>query len=332
LRIIVAQSGTRIFALFSGLCQLAQCHGTIRRGLARMEAHMGNWRACWVAAAAISAWATPALAQDEPSGEKAEEGAETADEAAGEGTEAKDEAKKEEPKAEETAPADAAGNSPVEEPGKTYRFVGLRYRGIIIPKFMMNLFGDGGRTTYNHAFGPEFTIRKDAFEYVFSLWWAGYHMKDTPFKASSDGNDAWEIVKSNLNVIFLTSDFLWSSEVSPEFAINYGMGAGFGIVFGSLERTQAYPGNGNANLDPYEWEKCTAAGNPDPTFCGGDNNHYNGYTEPSWADGGSKPIIFPWLVAQTGLRYKASKQFVARLDLGFGTSGFFFGLGANYGL
>src|SRR5690606_32334381 len=37
--------------------------------------------------------------------------------------------------------ADAeAGNSPIELPGKSYQFVGLRYRGIIVPKFMMNLF------------------------------------------------------------------------------------------------------------------------------------------------------------------------------------------------
>ena len=43
--------------------------------------------------------------------------------------------------------ADAeAGGSPVELPGKTYRAVGVRYRAIIVPKFMMNLFGDGGRT------------------------------------------------------------------------------------------------------------------------------------------------------------------------------------------
>jgi hypothetical protein len=289
---------------------------------------MGNWRTSWAMALALGVWGTPALAQDE---EKSE----------GElAAEKEDEPKKEEKPAdekkaatEEAAPAEAAAagdDSPVEEKGKTYRFVGLRYRGIIIPKFMVNLFGDGGRTVYNHAFGPEFTVRKDNFEYVFSLWWAGYFMKDTPFKASSDGNDAWEIVKSNLSVLFITSDFLWSSPVSPQVAINYGMGAGFGFVFGSLERTQAFPPNGDLNSDPETWQKC-----PGPqagTACGDDNKHYDGYKEPSWANGGSKPVIFPWLVAQTGLRYKPSKKFVGRLDLGFGTSGFFLGIGANYGL
>jgi hypothetical protein len=35
---------------------------------------------------------------------------------------------------------------------------------------------------------------------------------------------------------------------------------------------------------------------------------------------------------QTGFRYKPSKKFVGRLDAGFGTSGFFIGLGGDYGL
>ena len=230
--------------------------------------------------------------------------------------------------------ADApAGDTPVELPGQTYRFVGLRYRGIVVPKFMMNLFGDGGETVYVHGVGPEFAIRKDGFEYVFSLWWAGYYMDDTPFKTSSDPKNAFEIVKSDLNVIYMTADFLWSQELGSQFAVNYGMGAGFGLVFGDLYRTQAYPKDGNPNTDPYKWEKCTGPGNPAiGDFCGDDNDHYDGYKEASWANGGSKPIIFPWLALQTGFRYKPAKNFVARLDAGFGTSGFFFGVGADYGL
>ncbi len=226
--------------------------------------------------------------------------------------------------------AEAAG-SPIEEPGRTYHFVGLRYRGIIIPKFMVNLFGDGGSSVYVHAFGPEFTVRKDAFEYVFSIWYAGYGMKPTPFKASSDPETAWEIVEANLKVLYLTADFNWSSELSPEFSLNYGMGAGFGFVFGDLIREQAHPPS-NVPGDPYTYERCTAPGAPNPTYCGTDNDHYNGYKEPSWADGGSKPIIFPWLVLQTGVRYKPHRNFAMRLDGGFGTSGFFFGLAGNYGL
>lgn len=261
------------------------------------------------------------------------EASEDATPAEGEPTEA---AKKEAVQEDLTADA-AQGNSAAELPGKTYRFVGARYRGIIVPKFMQNLFADGGRTVYVHAFGPEFAIRKDGFEYNLSPWLALYSMKDTPFKGSSDGIDAWEIIRAKIQVLYLTSDFMWSHEFTPEFALNYGVGAGFGIVFGDLFRTQAYPRNGSPD-DPASYVKCNAPGDPGPIngvdFCSAVDNkdHYGGYTEKSWANGGSKPLLFPWLALQTGLRFKIARNFASRLDLGFGTSGFFFGLGADYGL
>jgi hypothetical protein len=232
-----------------------------------------------------------------------------------------------------TLVADAeAGGSPVELPGKTYRAVGLRYRAVIVPKFMMNLFGDGGRTVLANGFGPEFTIRKDAFEYDFAAWYTSYAMDPTPFKASSDGAQAWEIVESHVKVLYLTADFLWSHDLAPEFAFNYGLGAGLGIVWGDLLRTQAYPGPGADNSTGAGYKACPSPGFDSGGFCGTDNDHYGGYKEASWSGGGSKPIVFPWLVLQTGFRYKPHKNFIARFDAGFGTSGFFLGLGADYGL
>ena len=226
-----------------------------------------------------------------------------------------------------TLVADAEeGSSPVEHPGKSYYFVGARYRGVIVPKFMVNMFADGGETVYVHGFGPEFGIRKDGFETIFSVWYAGYSMDPVPFKGKSDGEDAWEIVSSEVKVIYLTADFLWSHDLSSEFAVAYGFGAGFGIVFGDLHRQQAYKN------DAGDYAPCIGEGNPDADYCGTDNDHYGDYTEPNWADGGSKPVVFPWIALQTGLRFKPHKNFVARLDLGFGTSGFLLGVGADYGI
>ena len=274
-------------------------------------------------------------AADKPAADKADadEPADTAGMSPSEAAELKE--------AEEAAPknkdaslvADAeAGSSAVELPGKTYYAVGLRYRAIIVPKFMINLFGDGGKTVVAQGFGPEFTIRKNAFEYNLSAWFASYAMDQTPFKAKSDGADAWELVESKIKILYLTADFMWSQDIAPEFAFNYGVGAGFGFVWGDLKRTQAYPGAGANSSTGAGYKPCIAPGNPDAGFCGTDNDHYGGYTEPSWANGGSKPVIFPWLTLQTGLRYKPHRNFIARLDAGFGTSGFFLGLGADYGL
>jgi hypothetical protein len=215
--------------------------------------------------------------------------------------------------------------------------VGLRYRPIIVPKFIPKMFADGGLTVTVHSFGPEFGIRKDGFEILLSPWFANYRMKDTPFKAKEDPENAWEIVQSKIKVLYLTADFLWSQELSPEVAVNFGLGAGFGIVFGDLYRVQAYPPAGASG--PADYERCpaNAAGTgPAPgahPWCGTDNDHYGDYSEPSWANGGSKPNLYPWLAfPQIGLRVKPHRNFVARLDAGFGTSGFFFGLGADYGL
>jgi hypothetical protein len=278
-----------------------------------------------------------ASAQDDEEGyddyAEEEESAGGTDEAEAEEGESEEGGKDDEPltREEEQAVDEAlASDSPVELPGKTYYLVGLRYRGILIPKFMMNLFGDGGRTVYVDSIGPELGIRKDGFEYIFSIWWADYGMEDTPFKASDDDDDAWEIVESKINVLYLTADFLWSHDFSPEFALNYGMGAGFGFVWGPLYRTQAYPPPGVT--DPYEYEKCIAEGFPNARYCGGNNDHYDDYEEPNWSGGGSKPVIFPWFAIQTGLRVKPHRNFVARVDLGFGISGFFFGLGLDYGI
>ncbi len=86
---------------------------------------------------------------------------------------------------------------------------------------------------------------------------------------------------------------MWTHDFSPEFGLNYGMGAGLGLVFGPLLRNQAYRA---ANGD---YEECTGPGVPNVAdYCGNDNDHYNDYEEPSWADGGSKPIVFPWFAAQ----------------------------------
>ena len=68
-------------------------------------------------------------------------------------------------------------------------------------------------------------------------------------------------------------------------------------------------------------------------YCGNDNNHYGGYDEPSWANGGSKPFIFPWIsLPQVSFRYKPIKTSRRALDVGFSLTGFFFGAAVDYGL
>ena len=223
-------------------------------------------------------------------------------------------------------------NSPVEKQNQTYRFVGARFRYVVIPKFYMNLFGDGGTSVGVPAVGPEFTIRKNGFEYVLSVMYASYAMAQTPFKSKTDQDVSYEIVDANLKSLYLMSDFLWSTDLDPKFSILYGAGFGLGLVFGDIHRVQSYPLGGTPS-DPYGYLPCASKGVPNGNYCGTDNDHYGDYSEASWANGGSKPIIFPWLALQTGVRFKPSKHIMGRLDLGWNLlNGPFFGLALNYGL
>lgn len=240
---------------------------------------------------------------------------------------------------EDLAVKDALDTGGTERPGKQYMFVGARYRMVVIPQFIQNAFAEGGETIYAHTPGLEYVIRKDQFEYELFAQLGFYSFEDVPFKGASDPDTAWEILDGDYKILTIGSDFMWSTDdFSPGFSLVYGAGAGLGLVFGELIRTQAYPPGGTT--DPYQYVRCTAEGvgqnnSTEPsaqTFCDDENDHYNGYVEPSWADGGSSPLIFPWIAANVGLRYKVARQFAMRLDAGLMLTGAFFGVGADFGL
>ncbi len=265
--------------------------------------------------------------KDEPAEGDSAEAAE--DKPAEEG--AKEASDQGEDEASEASSGGSEDGSPVEKKGKSYYFAGLRGRAVVIPSFIIEAFGDGGKTVLGPSIGPEFTIRRDGFEYDFAITYTAYPMDRTPFKAPSNPPEAMELVESHIKVLYFTADFLWGKEFSPQVSLLYGGSAGLGFVWGALYRAQAYRGPNGA------WTLCNGPSNPDPNYCApdpkhGDKQHFGDYQEPSWADGGNKPIIMPWLALQMGLRFKPHRRFVGRLDFGIGIGQVFFGLGADYGL
>lgn len=219
-----------------------------------------------------------------------------------------------------------------EDPKETYLFAGLRYRMQVVPQSVQNWFAQGGETLWVNTPGVEFGIRQDGFEYNIFGMLGMYSMTNVPFKGKTDVELAWETITADYNVLFLGSDFMWStSDFSPGLSMIYGAGIGLGIVFGEMTRTQAYP-DGNGSYVP-----CVGMFNPNVpgpggVYCDNVNDHYNGKVEPNWANGGSSPLVFPWIAGQLGLRYKAHRNFVGRLELGFTVTSLFFGLGADYGI
>ena len=280
--------------------------------------HERHWVAAWIFAATIGV-SLPAFAQEEPADESQTE------EPPAEGTAevASEEGTAEEPAAEDAPQAD---NSPLEEDGKTYNFVGLRYRGIIIPKFVLDWFLDGAESLYISGIGPEYVIRKDGFEYNLSSWLAFYGMDPTRLKGSGEPPHDWSETTSTLKILYFTLDMMGSQQLKPKLSWVYGGGAGIGLVFGSIIRNEL---TGAPGAPISTWRNCLPGEMSEN--CSGD--HPPNYSEPTWFDGGSKPVFYPWVSLQTGLRWKPHKKFVGRLELGLALfSGVFFGLAADYGL
>jgi hypothetical protein len=248
-----------------------------------------------------------------------------------------------------------------EDPQRKYYFIGLRYRGTIIPQFIENIFVDDGATIYSNSLGLEMDIRSGGSSLIPWIQYTDYNTGDILYlqKGAQGGDIAANrsIVNSSLKAIYLGVDELWSVPLVPtKLDFEIGFGVGIGGVFGTLsnnwvylddsaagQRTGIKSSNGNyytkcaSTSAPIADQSAASdgcnpmnhtSGNPAKVFS---NGHY--YIEPNWFNGGSVPVIFPYIsVPQIGLRYEPIKQLEMRLDAGFGLTGFWWGLSVDYGL
>jgi hypothetical protein len=222
-----------------------------------------------------------------------------------------------------------------EDPTKTYRYVGLRFRDTIVPKAILNIFLDGGATVNVPMVGLEFGTRRDNLELIFSLSYADYTKTAMLAKGKNEPDVAYELIESDLRLLYGKIEILYNVPLDSKsrWTIQIGGGVGIGGVLGDLKRNQVFPGQSGADPgNPQEWRKCLGQGNPGGGYCDNANEHFGDYSEPSWANGGSKPFIFPWIaLPQLSVRYKPIKYLQARADVGFAiTSGVYFGLGIGY--
>jgi hypothetical protein len=249
-----------------------------------------------------------------------------------------------------TEPAANDATNTTEDPTKTYKFVGVRYRGTIIPAFLEHLFVDEGGTVYSNTIGAEFDWRKEAKSTIVWLQYTEYGFGDTLFlQKSKDASMAnnYSDVSSALKGIYVGLDELWSTPVANHVDFEYGFGLGLGAIFGNLYNNWVYQNNPNGALvgaNGNHYAQCQSqtdgGGNgQNPVNICQPSAHQNAsvakvgnYTEPNWFQGGAVPVIFPHIAGQLGFRYKPIKQLQTRLDLGISLTGFWFGLSADYGL
>jgi hypothetical protein len=232
-----------------------------------------------------------------------------------------------------------------EKPAETYYFLGLRYRGTIIPKFMMNIFVDEGSTVYSNSIGAELDIRRDNFSIIPSITYTTLSFGDTLFRQK--GTDPsqefnYSDVSSGLNALFVSADILWSKDIANHLQFEYGAGLGIGAIFGSLTNDWVYnsgPGAGALQgSNGQYYTACTATNNGGGSGCNPASHtdpspaKVGGYHEPNWFNGGSIPVIFPQIsLPELGLRYKPIKELETRLQIGFSLTGPFFSISGDYG-
>jgi hypothetical protein len=254
-----------------------------------------------------------------------------------------------------------------EEPGKRYYFVGARYRGNLVPQFLMNLFVNDGATIFSNSIGIELDMRSENHSTIPWILYSNYDTGDILFyqKGKPDDPANYSDVKSRLGAIYLGLDELWSTPLDEahHWDFEYGFGVGLGVLFGNLYNDWVYQANAAmgapngplAGTNGNYYAPCTSntvpmpyagqgamggaqPGNPANPCSGGDHsnstdNKVNNYQEKNWFSGGSIPVIFPYIsFPQLGVRYKPVKQFEARLGLGFSLTGFWFGISGDYGL
>jgi hypothetical protein len=220
-----------------------------------------------------------------------------------------------------------------ETPARTYYFVGLRHRVTVIPQFMVNLFVNEGSTFVSWSpVGLELDIRRDDFSLIPFLTYTSYGFGDTLFwqKNSADVPQNYSDVNSGLSGIYLGADLLWSKKISKNFDFEYGAGFGLGVIFGSLTNDWVYQTpngplvGGNKNhytpcATTNDAPSCQAPQHQNSTV-----NKVGGYQEPNWLQGGSIPVVFPYIsIPQVGIRWKPIRQYEMRFTTGFSLTGFF---------
>jgi hypothetical protein len=233
-------------------------------------------------------------------------------------------------KADDDKKDDADKDKPSEDPTKRPKWIALRYRGVILPKFIENIFVDGGREMFVPGVGVALGIPAGSVDVVTSLTYMNFSLSDTPFKGPSAPDTEWEIDRSTLQALLVEVDLTWSIPLdsAKDWNVRLGGGLGVGWAFaGELYRNQAYPVNGKPG-DPYTYLKCQGPNNPRGTYryCNSldkDAKFYNGYADPSWFSGGLKPTIYPWaVVPEVGLSWRFTPRAAAELTTGFSLTGF----------
>jgi hypothetical protein len=250
---------------------------------------------------------------------------------------------------------------PYEDPKQRYLFFGAGWRFSRVPSWMLGAYhAEAGPAVGTPAsFTAELAFRKNGFQVTPTVGFTKLNIKG-PYQLKGDPLEDTEWLDAKFKFLNLTVALTWSTSFTDWFALEYGLEAGIGLLFGNMTRSEAFRANNGA------WGKCPAWAsqansgilfNPDfprptreqRTFCDppiGPNDEppprTNGADEKGAQYGvrakrglihGGIPNVIPILGPRLSLRFKPIHQVVLRIDIPlpqvpFGFQG---GVAAQYG-
>jgi hypothetical protein len=234
------------------------------------------------------------------------------------------------------APAEEEGTGWEEPEDMRFYMVGARWRLLMIPRWLLGAFfsfpseSSGQQlpatVTVNQSAGLEFSTRRNNFNIVAGVWWAGYFSQSDYADDLGDGwfiaeeagsSDDPEFIRSRIHLLMFTVDFLYSPMFTEWFGIYVGGGLGLGVNLagsdGGLDRDEAIGPSGG----PYD--RC---GTPTGGVCESDGFYYPATEDDIWP-------VYPWINILVGLRFKVFRHLEINVDGGVGL-GFMFGARVNY--
>jgi len=218
-------------------------------------------------------------------------------------------------------------------------WLGVRFRGLFVPTFVMNIVGEGGTTTYFPGVGLTYTARLGLVDIEPSLTFTSYSLGTTPFKPGGKPDTEWELVESDLWGVAATLDILYRVALDAKHGVELRIGGSVGVGWafvGELYRWQSFPSDLQEG-DPYGYQKCNGPNDPAGSFryCNQLDKDAERYGQPdaSWSDGGARPIVYPWLaLPQIGFAFRPVDRVAIDLELGLTLNGFLTGTAVRFGL
>ena len=217
-----------------------------------------------------------------------------------------------------------------EKPGERYFFIGVRYRGDVLPQFLVNAFASEGTTFYSNIVGVEARHPQRRLLDLPALTYRKLrHGRPRPLPPEGQGSDATgQLVGDQTRAgrhLRRPVDLQWSVKIhSPNIDFEYGGGIGLGVVTGSLIDNWVYA-NPSEPKRARRWAatnrlppQCTSTIDGSPAYPGNGCNpaqpHGPQPQQGRQLQGAvglqqrrATPILFPWLATSPSSAFASSR-------------------------